>query len=178
MSRTDSHTPEWVRTLHAAHDGQPTFVNHSPHCEEYDGWPYKGPRDFVVRRVARAEAEANGWDLSPAYASLHGIDHVYARVPHGPFPCDADSSRGRCTRLRGAADRHRWYVYAPTTHERLHLHYFGPERAAVRDSLRDAVKDYRGSGHLVPKEDGGWEPEREAPTRQTRHATWAGGWWD
>lgn len=51
--------------------------------------------------------------------------------------------------------------------EDLHVQWWGPDRAAVRDSLKSAVTEYRAAGEV-------WST---APTQQHRHAP-ARGWWD
>lgn len=65
-------------------------------------------------------------------------------------------------------DRTRFRYSDGPTAEMLRTGYFGPERAAVRASLLDALRDYNTHG----------ETEADPPTRQTRRSDWYGGWWD
>lgn len=83
--------------------------------------------------------------------------------------CDLDNTDDpRANRCSYWIDEHRNYWTTPPSRERVHLHYFGPERAAVRDSLKSAMREYNATG----------EVEADPPTRQARRSTWAGGWWD
>lgn len=49
-----------------------------------------------------------------------------------------------------------------------HLSWYGPERAAVRDALIDARKEWAATGDTIV----------EPPTVDPRHNRWGGGWWD
>lgn len=55
--------------------------------------------------------------------------------------------------------------------KRLHDLYYGPERAAVRDSLRNALRE----ANSVDDYD---DIIAEPPTRLSRNSTWHGGYWD
>ena len=181
MSRTDHHQPYWVRTLHAHTDGRRTTIRHDAHCVEYRGFRYDGtgfatgPAPIRIMNVPLAEAEANGWHIYPAWTYTHpnGVVTCRAAVPFGPFPCAPDSREGRCARNFTNPDtRDRWYTSLPTRDD-LHTYYYGPERRAVRDNLRDAVKVHRSAAGDADVLD-----DIDPPTRQTRRSTWAGDWWD
>lgn len=73
---------------------------------------------------------------------------------------------GRCTRW--VDDRDRWpYGMRPSSSQR-HTSYYRPERAVVRNALRHAAQEYRGTGDV----------DTIVPTRQHRHSLWRAGWWD
>ena len=167
MSRTDKDAPDWVRALHAAQDGRRTVVRHSLFCVDYTSQFRSGPVVDRWMRVTRADAIANGYVISPYWADEETSEFVHALVPYGPFPCDIDVPGNRCARhTTGGRRRSSWFT-TPSSDER-HLLYFGPERAAVRDSLREAAKEYRATG----------EVDTEPSKRQTRGSMWVGGWWD
>lgn len=162
MSRTDHHNPYWVQALHAAEDGRATRVRHRHTCDDYEGtWR----PTHAARRVDHAVAEANGYE--PARIDFADETSGWYRVPLMRHACEVDTSNGRC---------HRWVVNVPTRwyggirlpREAFNRDYFRPERAAVRDSLRDAAKEYRATGDI----------DTDVPTRQTRNSRWNGGYWD
>lgn len=161
MSRTDKDTPTWVSAARAAEQGRPTTEFHSAHCADHHA------RDFVVRRVDRAEAAANGWPEVASYGVPAGMSRIFARVPKGPFPCDIDTSAGACTRYAPDPERRFVYYDGPTRAAR-RTGYFGPERAHVRAALHTAAKEYRATGDV----------DTEPLNRQTRSSDWWGGWWD
>lgn len=87
--------------------------------------------------------------------------------------CDIDDRhshgwRGACTYY--PLDRHHWRQSYGNLHmrERVNIGYYSPERAHVRDVLRDAVRDFNAYG----------ETDVEPVGRQHRHAHWGSGWWD
>lgn len=84
-------------------------------------------------------------------------------------PCDLHETVNRRTNAcyYWADDRTDHCCGITPSADRLHHNYYGPERTAVRDSLRNALRDYNTYG----------DTDIEAPTRQTRSATWAGGRW-
>lgn len=181
MSRTDHHNPYWVRAMHTHHEGGRTRISHGPHCEDYRGFRYggggfaTGPEPTRITSVPLAAAEASGWHIYPAWThDRHGVPYVRAAVPVEAHPCDPDRHDSGCRRI--IADdrngRHRWYGELGPSREDLHEHYYGPERRAVRDSLRNATKIHRSAADLDDLDD------IDPPTRQARRSTWAGGWWD
>lgn len=188
MSRTDHHAPYWVRALHTHYEGGRTRINHDPHCVEYRGYRYgqgfvTGPLTTTYLRVPVATAEANGWRITwvSEYPRKNGVTYCMAEVPFGPFPCTPDTRDGRCARIITHVDRRdRWYC-SPPSRDDIRAHYYGPERRAVRDSLRDAAKIHRGTRALFDDADEDYFDaldDIDPPTRQARRSTWAGGWWD
>lgn len=189
MSRTDHHAPDWVLALHAHADGRPTAELHGTFCpNRFD--PYTGRTgpacDYTIRLVAAQEAIANDWLLAERWNQFgprhdaHGSQLVYARVPEPPHPCDIDTGGSRCRRFVDYTDRRRRYRYTRrASRAEVTSGYFAPERCAVRDSLRDAVREAN-AGLVDDWLE--WEPDasrgREVPVRQHRHAEWGGGWWD
>lgn len=179
MSRTDHHNPYWVRALHAHTDGDATYIRHDPHCVEYRGYRYghgfaTGPLTTKMMIVPVSTAEANGWRIAWAHERprKNSLTYCYAAVPVEPFPCTPDTRDGRCARIVTNADRRdRWYS-TPPSRDDIRAHYYGPERRAVRDSLRDAAKIHRSAVDVDDLDD------IDPPTRQARRSTWAGGWWD
>lgn len=167
MSRTDHHSPAWVRALRAAQDGHRTEQWHAATC--IDALDWAPPR--VARWVTAREAAAHGWEISDRWERYAPAGRVLALIPSRSQPCDIDTREGRCSRW--VEDRDRWGYFSPPSRAEIHSGFYGPERAAVRDSLREAIKDYRANG---TEED--WEPDVDVPVRQTRASTWAGGWWD
>lgn len=126
--------------------------------------------------MSRTDKDAPGWVRAlnhPHATAIHfwRCETRYGnRAPAHRTRCDIDDTTNIPTNRCGywLFDRYRFpYTDAPTTRRR-HLDYFGPERTAVRDSLHLARRDYNAHG----------ETDLDAPTRQTRHSDWHGGWWD
>lgn len=125
----------------------------------------------VRQRVRNYEVfgmrQVTEWVFAPKYVHEVVIDREYVRE------CDIDGPaknrpRRSCRRWGHPQPGHRYYwAQGPRAEER-HLLFYGPERAHVRDVLRQAVDDYNTYG----------ETDIEPEPRQTRHATWYGGWWD
>jgi hypothetical protein len=165
MSHTDKDAPLWVHALWATWEGQPVEVHHSAYCEEYDG--VRHVSYDRLRKVPPAIAEANGWPLAEGWWAEHNTeDRVYVRVPFGPFACDLDHHNSRCASWPRFEVPYRFYTNVHREHFR--EGYFVPERRHVRDTLRNAVKDYNANG----------DTDIEPINRQTRRSMWNGGWWD
>jgi hypothetical protein len=163
MSRTDHHAPDWVKALRAAEDGQPTGEHHHHACADYTGtWR----PTHVATWIRHDVAETHAWEPSRLYheTATHGV----YRVPVEPRSCDIDTATGACRRWV-ANERTRWYGGIRISRDVISRDYFRPERAAVRDSLRDAAKAYRATGET---------DDVDPPDRQTRNSRWHGGWWD
>lgn len=152
MSRTDKTNPEWVKALHADRDGRATETHHSTRCADYVhplyGW---GPTDYVVMRVDRAVAEANGWPPAPFWARETGPT-VVVNVPRAPHACNVDSPTGNCRRYIVGRDRRiLCSCCAPPANPR--------RRAAERDWLREAAKEYNAFASTGGFDaDPDWEP--------------------
>ena len=163
MSRTDHHAPAWVKALRAAEDGQPTGERHHHACPNYTGtWRPTHVIDWVRHDVA----DANGWEFSRLFhtTATHGV----YRVPVVERPCDIDTATGKCVRWVENVPT-RWYGGIRVRRVEINRDYFRPERASVRDSLRDAAKTYRGTGDVE---------DIDPPDRQSRNSRWNGGYWD
>lgn len=126
--------------------------------------------------MSHTDKDTPGWVR--ALTCTNAIEHHSwrcERFPHGlarpdlRTECDIDASvdlrNNNCFYYLGEPARS--YTGQGPGRKRRHLLYFGPERSAVRDSLRNAVRDYNSHG----------DTDEEPPTRQTRRSDWYGCWW-
>lgn len=122
--------------------------------------------------MSRTDKDTPRW-VRAQHAADAVIHHTYGcdlspfrpREPAHERPCDLDARDGRCYRWdRNGTGRY----YDDPSNAEIHLGYYGPERAHVRDLLRGAVREYNAHG----------ETDLEPVTRQHRHTTWTGDYWD
>lgn len=116
--------------------------------------------NYEVIRMLRVSE----WVFAPRVLRTLVVDREYVRE------CDIESvhSRGfRHLHCHRWLDSHHGGGYGVSKETR-RTSYYRPERAHIRSTLRAAAAEYRANGRV----------DIEPLNRQSRHAPWAGGWWN
>lgn len=139
--------------------------------------------------MSRTDKDAPNWARAindPRRVINHAFScedgHWYGWMPAARvrIPCTIDDPNNDrsyrfCTYWLDDRTRFR-YTEGPGT-ARLHSLYYGPERAAVRNTTRNLT---RAANSLCDDDNlDEWDDDSiEVPVRQSRNSTWYGGYWD
>lgn len=129
--------------------------------------------------MSRTDKDVPNWASCTYYEAVHRLRCRLSTPSYGGEECNLPAEpvrRHRSTDGRryyfirqcvwsATYDEYRPYRSGGCTKENRHFYWYGPDRAAVRDYCRKAVKDRE-----LPHE----KPE---PVKQHRHAS-IKGWWD
>lgn len=136
--------------------------------------------------MSRTDKDAPNWVTAMHHPARY-IDHTYS-CEFAPLRYGRDRDNLRPCTLDAPENDHSWkfcrywvdfrdvfrYSDGPT-HAMLRAVYFGPERAAVRVSLRNAVRDFNTND---PDRDSAAHFDADPPIRQARSSAWTGGYCD
>lgn len=151
VSRTDKTRPHWVKTLdpnetdrYVKHDHTPTRI--------YE----RGHKNRTFRFIGYDDGACD-FDPKTSTSYFRGGENRFDRRQRCGWDLPYYYSWGHS------------YFRSPKFDERHHF-YYSKERAAVRSSNREMMRDWNANGDDFDDD--------IAVVRQHRHACWGGGWWD
>lgn len=123
--------------------------------------------------MARTTKDNPTWVTRSDPANWRGEEHFCGPAGRGGdcdlhVPLSASSGARWCTHVLQANSAWERYSYRLTRDE-VRSDYYAPERTSVRDTLTELVKQHRTGGEFDDTTD---------LTRQHRHSTFAGDYWD